>query len=220
MFSGIEFAVFARVFLVFRAYSGFEHAAGLFAGHAAVGRLFFRLLVLLGFLGLLSLVLLLGLLFLLVDGLVLWLILLLFLLLLFLLLFLPFFPGHLQVHLRIGITRAEAEAVLVGIDGLFKFLLFKIRITEIVESIGANGRVFGLPGRLVKIIFRGGIVALLINGITGVVPDNGVVLLFLSGLPVSLFCFAVMGVLILPVALPLELTDRLGVGGIAGKKQY
>ena len=220
MFPGVEFAVFARVFLVFRADSGFEHAAGLFAGHAAVGRLFFRLLVLFGFLGLLSLVLLLGLLFLLIVGLLLWLILLLFLLLLFLLLFLPFFLGHLQVHLRVGVTGAEAEAVLIGIDGFFEFVLFKIGITEIVESIGANGRVFGFPGRLVKIVFRCAVIALLIYGITSVIPDDGVVLLFLSCLPVSLFRFAEMGVLILPVALPLELTDRLGVGGIASKKQY
>ena len=89
-----------------------------------------------------------------------------------------------------------------------------------VERAGANGRVFGFPGRLVKIVFRCAVIALLIYGITSVIPDDGVVLLFLICLPVSLFRFAVMGVLILPVALPLELTDRLGVGGIAGKKQY
>lgn len=202
--AGVEFAVFARVFLVFRANGGFEDAAGLIAGHVAVGGLFFRLLVLLLLLGLLRLVLWLRLLLGLVVGLLLRLILLLLLLfLLFLLLFLPFLFGHLQVHLGIRVAGPEAKAALVCVYGFFELLLFEIRIAKVMESIGAHARVFGFAGRLVKIIFRGSIIALLVNGITGVVADDGIVLFFLGGLPVCFFRFAVMRVLILPVALPL-----------------
>lgn len=217
MFAGVELAVFARVFLIFRANGGFQDAAGLVAGHAAVGGLFFRLRVLLLVLLWLGLWLL-GLwlrLLLLVTGLILWLVLLL-LFLLFLLL-LPFFFGHLQVYFGIGIAGAEAQAIFIGRHGLFEFLLFKICVAKVVEGVGAEYRVFGFPGCLVKIIFRSGIVALLVNGIPGVVADDGIVLFFLSGLPVGFFCFAVMGVLILPVAFALQLPGRLG-GNLAEAK--
>lgn len=112
------------------------------------------------------------------------------------LLLLDFLFGHLQVHLRVRVAGAEAEAALVGFGGITVFTLLEQRVAEVVQHAGIVARC-RCP---LELLSGFGVLALLVERVAVVVRRVGAAGVFLGGIAVVFFGFLVTLLVVIAVA--------------------